>query len=68
MNSHTSSELNVNSNIDMKGHYGIINLRDPLYKDEPATKQYVDNKLEDIEKNLVTLNNLIIYQIQKKSN
>ena len=38
----TTSRLTVNSNIDMKDRYRILNLKSPLDADEPATKQYAD--------------------------
>ena len=45
--SHTSSGLTVNSNIDMKDRYRILNLKSPSDADEPATKQYSDSKFLD---------------------
>ena len=45
--SHTSSGLTVNSNIDMKDTYRILNLKSPSDADEPATKQYADSKFLD---------------------
>ena len=38
----TTSRLTVNSNIDMKDRYRVLNLKSPLDADEPATKQYAD--------------------------
>lgn len=38
----TSSRLTVDSNIDMKDNYRILNLKAPNDGDEPATKQYTD--------------------------
>ena len=45
--SHTSSGLTVNSNIDMKDRYRILNLKSPSDADEPATKQYADSTFLD---------------------
>ena len=45
--SHTSSGLTVNSNIDMKDRYRILNLKSPSDSDEPATKQYADSTFLD---------------------
>ena len=45
--SHTSSGLTVNSDIDMKDTYRILNLKHPSDADEPATKQYADSKFLD---------------------
>ena len=41
---HSSSQLTVDSNIDMKDQYRILNLKHPVDADEPATKQYSDSK------------------------
>ena len=38
----TTSRVTVDSNIDMKDRYRILNLKSPLDADEPATKQYAD--------------------------
>ena len=38
-----TSLLTVDSNIDMKDTYRILNLKAPLDVDEPATKSYTDN-------------------------
>ena len=38
----TSSNLRIDSNIDMKERYRILNLPTPSDADEPATKQYAD--------------------------
>ena len=43
----SSSSLTINSNIDMKDRYRILNLKSPLDADEPATKQYSDSKFLD---------------------
>ena len=45
--SHSSSTLTVNSNIDMKDRFRILNLKSPSDADEPATKQYSDSKYLD---------------------
>ena len=37
-----TSLLTVDSNIDMKDSFRILNLKSPLDADEPATKQYAD--------------------------
>ena len=42
--SHSSSTLTVNSDIDMKDRFRILNLKSPSDSDEPATKQYSDSK------------------------
>ena len=39
----TTSRLTVNSNIDMKDTYRILNLKSPSDADEAATKSYTDN-------------------------
>lgn len=36
----TSSNLTIDSNLDMKDRYRIRNLKSPSDEDEPATKQY----------------------------
>ena len=41
---HSSSQLTVDSNIDMKDQFRILNLKHPVDADEPATKQYSDSK------------------------
>ena len=38
----TSSSLTIDSNIDMKDTYRILNLKSPSDGDQPATKQYAD--------------------------
>ena len=43
----TTSRLTVNSNINMKDRYRILNLKSPLEADEPATKQYADSTFLD---------------------
>ena len=44
---HTSSQLTVDSNIDMKDTYRITNLSTPLDGKDPVTKIYVDNTFVD---------------------
>ena len=43
----TTSQLTVNSNINMKDTYRITNLKTPLDLKDPATKYYVDNTFLD---------------------
>ena len=38
----TSSSLTIDSNIDMKDTYRILNLKSPSDGDQPATQQYAD--------------------------
>ena len=45
--SFTTTGLTVDSNIDMKDRYRILNLKHPVDADEPATKQYSDSKFLD---------------------
>ena len=42
-----TSTLTVDSNIDMKDRYRILNLKSPSDADEPATKQYADSTFLD---------------------
>ena len=42
-----TSTLTVDSNIDMKDRYRILNLKSPADADEPATKQYADSTFLD---------------------
>ena len=44
---HSTSQLTVDSNIDMKDTYRITSLTTPLDGKDPATKIYVDNTLVD---------------------
>ena len=44
---HSTSQLTVDSNIDMKDTYRITNLSTPLDGKDPATKIYVDNTFLD---------------------
>ena len=43
----TKTRLTVDSNIDMKDKYRILNLKSQLDADEPATKQYSDSTFLD---------------------
>ena len=43
----TTTRLTVDSNIDMKDQFRILNLKHPVDADEPATKQYSDSKFLD---------------------
>ena len=56
--SHTTTGLTVDSNIDMKDRYRILNLKSPLDADEPATKQYSDSTFLDRNGNRGMLGNL----------
>ena len=56
--SSTSSELTIDSNIDMKDRYRILNLKSPLDADEPATKQYSDSTFLDRNCSRTMLGNL----------
>ena len=42
-----SSTLTIDSNIDMKDRFRILNLKHPVDADEPATKQWSDSKFLD---------------------
>ena len=42
-----TSKLVVDSNIDMKDRFRLLNLKSPSDADEPATKQYADSKFLD---------------------
>ena len=44
---HSTSQLTVDSNIDIKDTYRITNLSTPLDGKDPATKIYVDNTFVD---------------------
>ena len=43
----STSRLTVDSNIDMKDQFRILNLKHPVDSDEPATKQYSDSRFLD---------------------
>ena len=53
-----TSKLVVDSNIDMKDRYRLLNLKSPLDNDEPATKSYADNKFLNIDGTKVMTGNL----------
>ena len=65
--SSSSSELTIDSNIDMKDRYRILNLKSPLDADEPATKQYSDSTFLDraggIMSGNIDMNNNRIYNL-----
>ena len=65
--SSSSSELTIDSNIDMKDRYRILNLKSPLDADEPATKQYSDSTFLDREGGIMSgnldMNNYRIYNL-----
>ena len=54
----SSSSLTINSNIDMKDRYRILNLKHPVDADEPATKQYSDSKFLDRDGSRTMIGNL----------
>ena len=54
----TPSQLAVDSNIDMKDRYRILNLKHPVDSDEPATKQYSDSKFLDRDGSRTMIGNL----------
>ena len=41
-------EANIEEDIDLKGQYGIKNLPGPISIQEPASKNYVDKKFNDL--------------------
>ena len=53
-----TSRLTVDSNIDMKDTFRIINLKSPSDADEPATKQYVDSTFLDRDGSHAMISNL----------
>ena len=55
---HTTTQLTIDSNIDMKDRYRILNLKHPLDSDEPATKQYADSKFLDRDGSRTMIGNL----------
>ena len=55
---HSSTQLNVDSNIDMKDQYRIFNLKHPVDANEPATKQYSDSKFLDRNGSRTMIGNL----------
>ena len=54
----TTTRLTVDSNIDMKDRYRILNLKHPVDADEPATKQYADIKFLDRDGSRTMIGNL----------
>ena len=54
----STSRLTVNSNIDMKDQYRILNLKSPVDADEPATKQYADSTFLDRNGSYTMIGNL----------
>ena len=54
----TTTRLTVDSNIDMKDRYRILNLKHPVDADEPATKQYSDSKFLDRNGSRTMIGNL----------
>ena len=56
--SFTTTGLTVDSNIDMKDRYRILNLKHPVDADEPATKQYADSTFLDRDGSQTMIGNL----------
>ena len=54
----STSRLTVDSNIDMKDQYRILNLKHPVDADEPATKQYSDSRFLDRNGSRAMIGNL----------
>ena len=54
----TTTRLTVDSNIDMKDQFRILNLKHPVDSDEPATKQYSDSKFLDRNGSRTMIGNL----------
>ena len=54
----STSRLTVDSNIDMKDQFRILNLKHPDDADEPATKQYADSKFLDRNGSRTMIGNL----------
>ena len=54
----TTTRLTVDSNIDMKDRYRILNLKHPVDSDEPATKQYSDSRFLDRNGSRTMIGNL----------
>ena len=50
--------MTVDSNIDMKDRYRILNLKHPVDADEPATKQYADSTFLDRDGSQTMIGNL----------
>ena len=55
-----SSTLTIDSNIDMKDRFRILNLKSPLDADEPATKQWADSTFLDRGGNRGMITNLVL--------
>ena len=53
-----TSRLTVDSNIDMKDRYRILNLKHPNDADEPATKQYADSNFLNRDGSRTMIGNL----------
>ena len=53
-----TSRLTVDSNIDMKDRFRILNLKHPVDADEPATKQYSDSRFLDRNGSRTMIGNL----------
>ena len=56
----TTTPLTVDSNIDMKDRYRILNLKHPADADEPATKQYADSRFLDRNGSRTMIGNLSV--------
>ena len=54
----STTRLTVDSNIDMKDQYRILNLKHPVDADEPATKQYSDSRYLDRNGSRTMIGNL----------
>ena len=54
----STSRLTVDSNIDMKDRFRILNLKHPVDSDEPATKQYSDSRFLDRNGSRTMIGNL----------
>ena len=54
----STTRLTVDSNIDMKDQYRILNLKHPIDSDEPATKQYSDSRFLDRNGSRTMIGNL----------
>ena len=55
-----SSTLTIDSNIDMKDRFRILNLKSPLDADEPATKHWADSTFLDRGGNRGMIANLVL--------
>ena len=53
-----TSTLTIDSNIDMKDRFRILNLKHPVDADEPATKQYSDSRYLDRDGSRTMIGNL----------